>query len=280
LVKEKESILLYPNLKDKDCVEEVRNSDDLSVVINMINDLETVYNQSLMNKSILRVDPFLGGHGLTTNDFFNINDISMFKSVLIQINEFITSEEFEVLQRIKEKISSAKLRLSIGGSDVFKQIDLLNDTNIDYRFVMSMLFPRERLNIYRNNTFRLKARIINKQIIYSDIEIGYKSNRTKINFGTLLTVAIGYGDYALLPYFFNQKIPILINGILYFLPCYPCMNTCWLLSDTVKVDLSSLDYVTIIDDNIIYEQLTTRFNKDVDEIFTSLASYIPKKYVI
>lgn len=260
----KKIIILYPNMNEF-LLKEFEENNNIYLTLVCEKDFHLLDKQ-YFTRIYLRIDPFLGGHGVNFNTAKNLYKRYKFFGVLIHINEYLTSEEEIELVAIIEWANSLKLKINIGGSSIINSKKLLG-TELELRFTKVILQPSKK-----KETISLNSRILIKNKISTPISIGYKSDRIKILKGTILTVGIGYGDFGFLPYFYENKIPIIIEGVKFFLPCYPCMNTFWLHTD-FDVNIKT-KYITIFD-NMNDEML---LKLELDEILTSFSKSIEKKY--
>ncbi|MDV3769047.1 hypothetical protein CMU26_05770 [Elizabethkingia anophelis] len=252
----KELSIVYPDYNN---LQFIKNN--INIVLNSINNVDNIdFNKK---RCYIRIDIGLGLHGITYSEFLLISDLNLYKGVILYINEYVTELELKQISNIYNISIYNGLDFSIGGSPA---IDIVKN------------FPRASLRIvnqilYKNTPFSFIIRIIKLLINQKDsIEIGFKSDRKIICGGTLILLAVGYGDFHALVHFYNNKIPIMIDETPFYLPCFPCMNTCWIYS-TDEINLTT-EYI-----NILSPETIACLNEfSLDEITTAISHSLSKVY--
>lgn len=268
LIGEKEVIVLYPDLSDSLIISEAERERKLFLTVISEDDIRHVKN--ILSKTYLRVDLFLGNHGIDFNYVRSFLQTERVKGIILHINESLNKSEEGMVNKIIEWAKGKGLSINIGGSVVFNYREILKQ-DIDLRFVMDILAPR---GLQQNNIV-LNARVIKQTQIDSMLYIGYKTDRVCLERGTVLTVSLGYGDFKMLPKFYEKSIPIVIEDKTFYMPCYPCMNTCWLYcEDLVEVKSKYVEFFNAF----ISAYLVQTLNIDPDEILSSISEKIKIVY--
>ncbi len=123
--------------------------------------LNCVMNYNNLNKKdsnvYIRVDPFLGMHGITYAQLKEINDLSSFDGVLIYINEYLSPQEIIILKKIVKIVNKNNLILNIGGSAFLEQTNYLNCRKTEVRLLREILFNKNK-----QSSMYLKCNVLNK----------------------------------------------------------------------------------------------------------------------
>ncbi|ATF15807.1 hypothetical protein A616_28810 [Brevibacillus brevis X23] len=268
LIGEKEVIILYPDLSDSLIICETEREKNLFLTV--INENDIHYIKNIFSKVYLRVDLFLGNHGIDLSYARSFLQTETVRGVILHINESLNKSEEDMVNKIIEWAKSKKLSINIGGSAVLKYREILKQ-DINLRFVMDILAPR---GLQQNNIV-LNARVIKQTQIDSMLTIGYKTDRVCLESGTVVTVSLGYGDFRMLPMLYEMRVPIVIENKNFYMPCYPCMNTCWLYCEDHVVLKSK--YVEFLNASIS-ACLVKTLNIDPDEILSSISENIKTVY--
>ncbi|MEC1178649.1 alanine racemase [Metasolibacillus meyeri] len=265
----KEIIILYPNLNDKEIIKEICSNENLYFTIMNIEDYKYVSKYECF-RLYLRIDPFLGLHGVDFSTAKSYLDKYKFYGVLVHVNEYLDIEEENHLLEIINWAKTKNLKINIGGSAIVNYERILNE-QIDLRFTKGIIAP-----INNRESILLKTRILMKSQIESTTQIGYKSDRIHLEKGTILLISLGYGDFKMLPIYYEQKTPLIIEGKKFYIPCYPCMNTCWLYCEEF-VEVKS-EYIDLYN-SIISNQIINYLDLDQDEILSSFSENIERNYI-
>lgn len=238
--------------------------------------LNCVMNYNNLNKKdsnvYIRVDPFLGMHGITYAQLKEINDLSSFDGVLIYINEYLSPQEIIILKKIVKIVNQNNLILNIGGSAFLEQTNYLNCRKTEVRLLREILFNKNK-----QSSMYLKCNVLNKIYLNNKkITIGFKSDRKIYNNGYLFLISIGYDDFKLLPQLYKNDLKLQIFNKDYDIACYPCMNTMWIYSS--KNDLKS-DSLFLFDNNENIKYICERLDIDLDEFYSSYSLEITRKYI-
>lgn len=262
----KNIILLYPDLSMLFKYQDIVRKRSVYLVCMDVEELERINAFKMHQNTYIRLDPFLGGHGLNIMELKGIQQVEQYKGLLLHINEFLDFNETRLLAELGQWANEHNMAINIGGSSILRhEHDLEIMNNLEIRFVKDAIIDTELCS-----SLNLFTRIIHKKKIVSPISIGYKSSRVKLDKGTLLTLSIGYGLFKLLTDIYQHQIKISIQGFDFVLPCYPCMNTCWIYNDE-DVDISS-DYINLFEDQRLIHTIAKTLDIDQDEVLTSLSS--------
>ncbi len=220
-------------------------------------------------KSYIRVDPFLGIHGMSEEKFWEIRDLKKYTGVLIYINEFLNENELKNLLKILKRCVDNNLFFNIGGSSAIDYINYFNYYKIEYRLLRKILFS------LHNSTINFQTSVLTDEIITKEKEFGFKSDRVKVKKGYVALLSFGYYDFKLLPLLYKKNIPLKILGEEYKILCYPCMNTMWIYSDSTKLLPKTIQLFSNVKD---VKDICRILDIDIDEFYTSFSNEIERIY--
>lgn len=244
-----------------------KNFDNVSNCLINYNDLNKINNYNCF----IRLDPFLGMHGVTFEELKKIDNLSSFKGILIYINEYLNRQEIKILNEIVEIANQNNLILNIGGSVILDKLNYINCKKTEVRILRKILFSEgEQSSMY------LKCNILNKIHLNEKTFIGFKSDRRAYDKGYLYLVSIGYDDFKLLPLMYKNNLKIRILNKDYDIACYPCMNTMWIYSDS---DALISNELVLFDNNQNIIDICKKLDIDLDEFYSSYSLEIKRKYM-
>ncbi|AUS07436.1 hypothetical protein C1X05_00215 [Laceyella sacchari] len=267
-------LILYPVLNDDPWIlTQLGEHSNLYITVMKKEDWAFVLRKGYEAKSYVRIDPFLGLHGLSKEEAMSLPKVHACKGVLIHLNESINAKEEAVINEIYQWTKKNNMSMNIGGSNIINKPNL-HFPFLEVRLLMELLGSRNRVT---EPCLELHARILSKTLIREPIHVGYTSSRVKLSKGTCLLVAIGYGDFPSFAQMFENQTPIFIERKKFVLPCYPCMNTSWLYCEE-EVFIRRESIVLFDKFNSIHK-LALNLSVDVDEIYSSLSPLIYRHYV-
>jgi len=222
-------------------------------------------------KTYIRVDPFLGMHGISLDELKKIQNLKDYYGILIYLNECLTENEEMELQKIIKIAKDNNLLLNIGGSKILDYLYKLKGYDkIEIRLLRRILFSDDN-----KSTMFLRSRLINSLNVNKKFNIGFKSDRKTFYDGYLYLVSFGYNDLKILPLLYKNNIPLKIGKSYYDIACYPCMNTTWLYSKTKK------NLEDVFDVFREYHEILKAceiLDIDIDEFYTSFNTEIKRIY--
>lgn len=260
-------IILYPE-NDLDRIKQ----QNLSVCINSMDMLYKIRERGLIANSYLRVDPFLGLHGIPLQEIEWLTKNFNFKGIFLHINEFLDIHEKNIFDKIVNYSLKNNLNLNVGGSSALQYIK--NTQFIEKRFAINALYSHDNTTSFG---FSFEVDIINYLIVQEPVYIGYKSSRTLITDGTIFLISAGYYDTQIFNLLYKNKVKILKDQYSIEVPCYPCMNTCWLyINDTLNAIEPTLK---LFDTHLSVKYICDALDIDVDEFFSSFNNNIKRNYL-
>lgn len=264
LTQEKDYIVLYEDFQNE-CFDNLK-SNVYGVITSrkQLNDVKLLHLDR--GRFYLRSDLFLGLHGIDIETC--MKEIIQFKGLILHINEYLDEIEIEQLLKLDKFLSEKNVTLNIGGSIANVVVSRLH-SKLEYRFAKNILFD----SLGAKSNFCLHLQIINEEKAKRTI-IGYKSCQKTISAGWIYLVAIGYGDWTLLPRIYESDVKLVYQNNSLSIPVYPCMNTCWLHS--AKQLTCANNMLVLFENKEDILDLCEKLDIDTDE-FTSSFSYNLKR---
>jgi len=217
-------------------------------------------------KTYLRVDPFLGLHGLSPEALDRIPEPERFHGLFVYINEYLTPEEEGAVKALSDFSQAHGLVLNIGGSAILDHLRLLPPGS-EIRLLRRVLFSsREQAPMYP------VCRVLAKG---PGQTVGFKSDRVRLDGGICYLLSMGYYECKWLPVMYRLGLPLILDGREYRIPCYPCMNTMWLWSPE---DTLPLGEVALLSQAGQVEALCASLDLDSDEYYASFPGELPRIY--
>lgn len=265
---EVEYVVLYSDIENE--FYSFWERDNVKFCINNLKQLKYIEENSLpKSRFYIRIDEFLGMHGLSLKEVESRTDISMYKGILVHINEFLSDEERKIIHKIELLAERNQLQFSLGGSNAYNY--LAENEKIEYRYV-ARLFETEVYSPIQLNLNILEMVHLNGRCV----EIGYKSDRKKICEGTLFLADIGYGSWSIITDIYRNNGKLHFGNYALELPAYPCMNTAWFYcKDKVPFCKTVSLFKTISE----IETLCLELDIDRDELYTSFREDIKRIYI-
>ena len=233
---------------------------------------------SIKAKCYLRVDPFLGMHGLTLDELKEVRLLKEYYGLFLYLNEEISEKEQPILNEIVSLAEENGLHLNVGGSAILQHLDILPRKNTEVRLLRKILFSR---NSY--STMFLCCDVLTRKefrgVSKSDlsIDIGFKSSRKTFCRGHLCLLSVGYSECKFFPLFYQKELSFKINGTKYQLAVYPGMNTSWVWGEEDTCNLN--DTACIFTDYCEVQEICSNLDIDIDEFYTSFSDGILRKYL-
>ncbi|NLG03254.1 MAG: hypothetical protein GX567_05440 [Clostridia bacterium] len=265
-----EYLIMYSNMTDER-VRKITFHYKVYFIINSMKDLEYV-NVHDMDKSrfYIRVDEFLGLHGITLRELYTVENISEYRGLLVHINEYIAPDDTDILETVSSLADKNGILFNIGGSNAYDYFRRNCRENNYLRCAMRFI------NNAKAPIITLHLHIINKTTVNGNsMEVGYRSDRKKFEKCTLLTVDIGYGNWPLVSRLYTGRIPLKYHGRNLLIPVYPCMNTMWLCCEDT-LDFS--DTLILFEDHNDIVEICLALDIDIDEFYTSFNNNITRNY--
>lgn len=263
----KDVVILYPDAQD---YIHYKNSKNLFLCINSTETIKLLGEElKNYNNLIVRVDDFLGLHGIGSEELLKTEPLPGVKKILVHINEWVNNEEQKIIEDIYHYAQMNKCDFSIGGTKALKLFD--KKEPIEFRYAAKLFHSDERSPV------SLHANIINTwDAGRESIVVGYKSDRKEISKGFLTLIDIGYGDWPLITGIYQHKIPLRSGNNTFRIPVYPCMNTMWLVSDYPINANENISFFEKISDIC---EICDIMDIDFDEFTTSFNANLSRKYV-
>lgn len=260
-------VILYP--RDEDYIH-YRNRQNLFLCINSVKTIKLLGdNIKNYNNLIVRVDDFLGLHGIPSEELLKTSPLPGVKKILVHINEWVSNEEQNIIENICHYAQNNKYDFSIGGTKAMKLFD--NKAPIEFRYGAKLFHSNDisPASLYVNiiNTWDAGSK---------SIVIGYKSDCKEISKGFLILIDIGYGDWQLITRIYQKKITLKSGNHIFSIPVYPCMNSMWLVSDD-PIDMNE-EICFFQDISDVYE-ICDKLDVDFDEFTTSFNANLQRQYI-
>lgn len=217
--------------------------------------------------SYVRVDPFLGLHGISMEQLRNKKNLSDYRGLFIYINEFLSADELPVMDELFRIANKHGLVVNVGGSSMLRYLDRFAGQRMELRLLRELLMPK-----HRKASMYLVCRVLNHG---EPQMIGFKSDRQNPTTGKLALISVGYYECKWMSELYKRGIPLTIDGRPCRIPCYPCMNTMWIQSEG---DLLSEREIQLFSDFEEVLRICEILDIDVDEFYSAFPMDIPRIY--
>ena len=215
----------------------------------------------------VRVDPFLGLHGISMEQLRNMKNLSEYRGLFIYINEFLSEDELPVMDELFLLAKQHDLVVNAGGSAMLQYLDRFAGQRMELRLLRELLMPQQK-----KASMHLVCRVLNHG---EPQTIGFKSDRKNPTTGKLALLSVGYYECKWMPELYKRGIPLMVDGKPCRIPCYPCMNTMWINSED---ELLPEREIRLFSDFEEVLRICEILDIDVDEFYSSFPSEIPRVY--